>query len=110
MQKTLIKLIAATGMLLAGQSPLRDFPVDGAVEPVTVNMQTGTFKFIARGISPRVKYCLQFHIKGLSGAEVIGSDVANPEGQVDITGKLDTKQLQLLNQNSADFAIGLVVL
>jgi hypothetical protein len=42
----------------------------------------------------------------MTGAAVIGSGVADQWGQVVITGKLDTSQLQQLNQNCANFIIG----
>jgi len=111
MRKTLIELIASS-VLLAGQSPLRDFPVGGPMGELTlpVNMQTGAFKFTAHGFEPGTTYYLQLHKEGYMGAGVVGSAVANPEGEVDITGKLDTEQLQLLDQNRADLSISPLVL
>jgi hypothetical protein len=115
-RKTLVALIvctvavsafAATGVASASQSPLRDFPVAGAKDAiVTVNMETGTLRCVACGLQSGGTYYLQLHTVGRTGAAVIGSSVADQWGQVVITGKLGTSELQQLNQNSADFIIG----
>ena len=116
MRITLIALIvctvvasafAATSAASASQSSLRDFPVAGAKDAtVTVNVQTGTFKSVARGLQSGSTYYLQLHTVGMTGAAVTGSSVADQWGQVVITGKLDTCELQQLNQNCANFIIG----
>ena len=101
----------ATSVASASQSPLRGFPVAGARHAtVTVNMQTGTFTLIARGLQSGGTYYLQLHTIGRTGASVVGSGVADQWGQVVITGKLDISQLQQLDQNNADFIIGQHVL
>jgi hypothetical protein len=115
-RKTLVVLIvctvavsafAATDVASASQSPLRDFPVVGAKNAiVTVNMETGTLRCVACGLQSGGQYYLQFHTAGRAGAAVIGSSVADQWGQVVITGKLGTNELQQLDQNSADFIIG----
>lgn len=103
----LVSAFAATSVASGSQSPLRNFPVAGARDAtVTVNMQTGTFKLIARGLQSGGTYYLQLHTIARTGASVVGSGVVDQCGQVVITGKLDTSQIQQLSQNDADFILG----
>jgi|GEM_PF-5531536 len=95
----------ATTAVSASQSPIRLFPVAGANEcTVRVNMKTGTFTCIARGLTPRATYYLQYHVTDQAGAAAVGSGVANRVGQVVITGRLDTSDLTLI-QSPGNFLI-----